>query len=673
MKPFSQALLVTIDSASTRDIDDAFTIQPRPGGGFDLLVAIADPSVFVPVGSADDLAAMAMAATIYVRESPSQRMLPPSISEDRASLVQGKLRDAMLLRVLLDASMRVVQFSVGFAPITVTQRLTYDEVPALIQGQSGPVASMLALASAVATELFAGRRSSGALALFDVSKRVMTDEEGRLLQMPSSGAMVGHLIIQELMILANASMAQYLASQNVPGLYRNHVPQLAAPPAADLASSLQAWIASGAADTASIAQRIQAAIGRAQYAPILGGHYGLAIPCYTHGTSPLRRYADLVNVRQLKALVQQRPFPYTQAELHEIAHSINRTLDERRDAVSESYKEALRAKTEAALRNDRLTGAPDHVLVQAIKLMAAAGTVDEALAAELHRLLDRDALTDKVADAMIAEWRTAAIWPQRLAQDFLAWVGAAPGRSMHLLLHGKQVGVFGAADIDSSGSGTHFEATCRITRDGTEFIGRASSTRKRDAEQLAVVAALADMLGCRPPASREQAPVLATSPSSANPKGSLLELVQTRGWPFPVIAHEMSGPSHAPHFSVVVTVQTPGRNFTAQGGGPSKKHAEASACEQLLGQLESFLPAAPPQPAAGAGDNPVGALQEHAQQRKAPMPVYDFRTKQSSPPIFEALVTVYDEGKSSVHSGFASSKAEAKRRAAEKAWAAINS
>lgn len=82
--------LVTIDSESTRDIDDAFSIRGLPGGQVELLVAIADPSTAVPVGSKADTEAQALAASIYARDRTVKRMLPQDVSENASSLVQGQ-------------------------------------------------------------------------------------------------------------------------------------------------------------------------------------------------------------------------------------------------------------------------------------------------------------------------------------------------------------------------------------------------------------------------------------------------------------------------------------------------------------------------------------------------------------------------------------------------------
>ena len=660
---------VTIDSPTTRDIDDAFGIHSIAGGGVEVAIAIADPTRVVPLGSKVDLAAQALAATVYVRDSPSQRMLPAEISEDQASLLQGRSRDAMVVRMVLDDSWSVDQFAVEFAPVLVTKRLSYEEIPALSKADGEPVAEMLRLASVVASELLARRQRSGALALFDVGRRVMTDEEGRLLRLPSAGAMVGHLIIQELMILTNASVARFMVSQNIPALYRNHVPQLAAPLASDLATSLQAWIASGSADADAIAARLQVAVGRAQYEPTLGGHYGLALESYTHCTSPLRRYADLVNLRQLKAHVQRQEYPYSQGELQSIGRSINQTIVERKEGASEGYKEALRSRTQAALQQERLTAAPDHVLVQAIKLMAEAGAVDEALSTELRRRIERAALTDKVADALLGEL-PPEIWPKALVQDFMSWVVAEPGRPMHLLVHGKQVGVFASADVQATGEGTSFNGVCRIVYRGAAINGRGTGFRKRDAEQRAVVAAVAAWLGGEEPPALPVATDAVANAGVANPKGALLERLQALGWPYPVFTHSVRGPSHAPHFSVLVAIESPGRKFQVEGSGASKRQAEADACEQLYAQVCKAVPAAPPAPAGGA-DNPVGALQERAQQRKVRMPDYEIRTKQANPPIFEAVVTVHEAAEPMSYSGFSSSKADAKRQAAAKALLAV--
>ncbi|MBV7542064.1 RNB domain-containing ribonuclease [Acidovorax sp. sic0104] len=665
---------MTIDSESTRDIDDAFTVHQVPGGDIEVLVAIADPTGAVPVGSETDDEALALAASIYARDRVVKRMLPLEVSEGGSSLVAGQARPAMVMRLLLGPGAAAQEFSVEFCCVTVTHRLAYGEIPGLIKGGAGPLQGSLQIASALASSLFNARASRGALALFDARKLVMTDEEGRLIRVASADAMVGHLIIQELMILANSQLAQYMARENIPGVYRNHEPQLAAPPSQVLAESLRAWMESGAADMEALNSRVGLSVGRARYAPTLAGHYGLALPAYAHSTSPLRRYPDLINVRQVKAFVQGSAYAHSQAQLVELCERINTTLSDRKDGTSAYHKEVLRRETEDRLDRASLKGAPDQVLVKAVKLAREQEQMPEVLRDELIERMRADTITDKVVDGLVTDL-PPALWPRDLATCFVEWVVAAPGRVMHVYNHGAQTGALLTADIQSTPQAGGFEGVCRISRDGTPFTGRGRGTRKRDAEQGAVLDALAKMLGCETPAARwsEPDPTGAQDgrPVLANPKGALLEFCQARSWAFPDFQHTVAGPSHSPYFTVTVRVATPLGARTGSATATSKKQAEANASAEVLPGLQEEFVVQQAAPAASAGSNPVGELQERAQQRKWAVPEYDIRSKQAQPPIFEAIVKVFEDGQRVEFSGFASSKNEAKRNAAAKALASL--
>lgn len=669
--------LVTIDSESTRDIDDAFSIRGLPGGQVELQVAIADPSTAVPVGSKMDAEAQALAASIYARDRTVKRMLPLDVSENSSSLVQGQARDAMVLRILLDAgSVQVVEFAVDFRQVVVTHRLTYGEIPARMGGDEVPLRDALRMASVLASGLFESRVNRGALALFDVKRMVMTDEEGRLVRMGNASAMVGHMIIQEFMILANAQLAQFMARESIPGVYRNHEPMLSAPASGELAKSLRAWMETGSADMEALNSRVGMSVGRARYAPTLNGHYGLALPAYAHGTSPLRRYADLINVRQLKAYTYGTVPPYSQAQLQELCESINTTLTERKDETTAWHKEVLRRETEDRLERASLQGAPDQILVQATKLVSQQEQeqMPVTLREELMSRMKAGTLSDKVADGLVSELPLAA-WPRDLANCFVDWMSAGPGRVMHVLLYARQSGVLQTMDLQATGQGTAFEGVCRISRDSTPYTGRAKGTRKKDAEQGAALDALSKMLGCATPPMRwaepEDESLEDGGVAIANPKGALLEFCQAMGWTFPSFKHKSTGPSHAPYFTASVEVHTPKGPYQAQATATSKKQAEANACVELLPVLQAEFPMKQSASAPVGAQNPVGELQEMAQQGRYRIPEYSIAPKQAQPPIFEAVVTVYADGKEREFSGFASSKGEAKRNAAAKALAAM--
>ena len=113
-----------------------------------------------------------------------------------------------------------------------------------------------------------------------------------------------HLLIQEFMILANRAVAQWLADQDIPALYRNHTARAISPDRETMNQTLMT-LGSGAA----IRKRLTSWLNRAEYGPALVGHFALNLPAYCHFTSPIRRLADLINHRIVKALLKQQDSP----------------------------------------------------------------------------------------------------------------------------------------------------------------------------------------------------------------------------------------------------------------------------------------------------------------------------------------------------------------------------
>lgn len=116
------------------------------------------------------------------------------------------------------------------------------------------------------------RRRGGALAVYDLQRLIVANEEGRLVQLSRAEEVLGHIIVQEAMVLVNTLAAKFMVEHDVPGLYRNHVPRPASPPVRDLAETLEAWIKSGELDLASARAQFHAIVGRASYGATTLGH-----------------------------------------------------------------------------------------------------------------------------------------------------------------------------------------------------------------------------------------------------------------------------------------------------------------------------------------------------------------------------------------------------------------
>ena len=340
-----QLPFVTIDPADARDHDDAVCAQPLPDGGARLWVAIADVAAFVPAGSALDEAARARGQSVYLPNGVIP-MLPPRLSHDLCSLKPHTERLALVADLRLDARGRVTQTRFQRATIRSIARLTYRDAQRAAESKeqraadskapsdAQPATAQPATAQPSAAQLSdalshlwhayrlaaSAREARQPLDLNLPEIRVQLDADGAVCGLDTPPRLEAHRLIEEFMILANQAAAKTLAEKRCALLYRVHarpdadkwpllaavtkqfgvqLPSAAAVRPADFNRFLaRARAAEQEALLSDVILRCQA---QAVYAPANIGHYGLALDAYTHFTSPIRRYSDLLVHRALIA------------------------------------------------------------------------------------------------------------------------------------------------------------------------------------------------------------------------------------------------------------------------------------------------------------------------------------------------------------------------------------
>jgi len=659
-----QPRYITIDSDSTRDIDDAFAVE-QTQDGYRLWVAIADPTMSVKIGSSEDERARLMGGSMYSRERTVQRMLPARISEDACSLVENKPRRAIVFEIYLNAGLEVVSFTTKAQAITVSNRLSYEQIPGILSDGMHVLHADMATSTKLARLLLQSRRSRGALALYDLSLFFLTDEEGNLREFRSTEETVGHILVQELMILTNSQVAQYMVEHDLPAVFRNHQSKSMAPPADELAKTIEMWMKATDAAQDRL-RRFTDLAGKARYGGEVIGHYGLNLPLYLHVTSPLRRYADLVNMRQLRAHMAGNPLPYEQTELKQLSIDLNEAIDRRKEERSNGYKQVVASTASRALDAGLLHKLADHELSAAVKLSREAGHLPQPLIAELIWRMEKGSLVDSVADRLVFDTPEVAYTsPLRIAMA--QWLQDYPARAQHLLLHGVQVGYFGDLNTTVEESNGKFLATINVIVKETLQVlsSTGNGARKREAEQAAAVYVIAAMLNLpEPQQETESKAAKQDAKVNGNPKGKLLELCQKNQWPMPEFTASGNGPSHCMTFSCEVSLYVCGISYLEKSkGASSKKEAEAMAAALLLGKLPQTQQK-PVKPITAASTNPISALQELAQQQNLPLPDYAFEQKSTLPPVFVCTVTTHHQGRTFSFEAMASSKQGAKAEAA---------
>src|SRR5262245_12680631 len=316
--------LVTIDGENARDFDDAVMVEPL-GTGFLLTVAVADVAYHVPVGSPLDLEARARGTSVYFPDRVVP-MLPEALSNGICSLKAGEDRLCKAVRLEFDARGRLLGAAFHDAIIRSMARLTYTQVrQALVdrdpqvRQQLAPLVQHLERAEALARQLIARRRQRGALDFDLPEAEIVLDLRGKPENIVRAERSIAHQMIEEFMLAANEAVARELARRKLPVIFRVHE-QPDAESVRSLARFLEGFglrldLVDGRPTSKAYREVLGHAAGRpeerlintvllrslkqARYSTEPLGHFGLATEAYTHFTSPIRRYPDLVTHRLL--------------------------------------------------------------------------------------------------------------------------------------------------------------------------------------------------------------------------------------------------------------------------------------------------------------------------------------------------------------------------------------
>ena len=328
--------LVTIDGEDARDFDDAVYCEPAKIGrvkspnGWRLLVAIADVSHYVETGSAIDIDAYDRATSVYFprRVIP---MLPEKLSNGLCSLNPNVERLCMVCDMLVTAKGDVHAYQFYPAVMFSQARFTYTEVAAILANTRGPEAAQrknlvphLLDLHDVYQALLKERGVRGAVDFETTETQIVCDEAGRIEKIIPRTRNVAHRLIEEAMLAANVCSADFIASSKHVGLFRVHEG-----PTPEKKDMLRNYLkAAGIGMTISDdptpgefqqiaqatkdrpdAQQIHSMLLRSMqqaiYTPMNSGHFGLAYEAYTHFTSPIRRYPDLLVHRVIKAVLNK--------------------------------------------------------------------------------------------------------------------------------------------------------------------------------------------------------------------------------------------------------------------------------------------------------------------------------------------------------------------------------
>ena len=386
---------VTVDDAGTRDLDDA--VAATWGGATDepvqVAVHIADVARAVGVGSDADRYARVAASTAYFAVGDNAPMLDPALSEGALSLLPGQDRWALSARFTVASDGTIGDVEVEGAAIRSSAKLSYDALEEWLDGDADAIrdeagaaadAAEQVLGSAVeaARRLGAERDARATFeSLFDDAQVAPALVDGKLTTVEAEPHAAAYRLIERLMVAANEAVASWLISRGVPALYRAHtgiaddrlerlraavaladakVPALDDPTAeteavvGQLISEIDRLDADGRPDERDLlVSVVTSSTARATYEPDPSAHTGLASGAYTHFTSPIRRYADLVVHRQIRAALADEEPLHAAEDLRALAG----WLDARAGGVSHLQSRERTQLWDRLLDRGFLTGA----------------------------------------------------------------------------------------------------------------------------------------------------------------------------------------------------------------------------------------------------------------------------------------------------------------------------
>lgn len=351
---------ITIDGADAKDFDDAVYCKPGERGGWVLYVAIADVGQYVKTDTDLDREALNRGNSVYFPDYVVP-MLPEILSNGLCSLQPKKERLVMVCEMQITKSGKVTDYHFYEGIIKSHARFTYDEVWELLENKTKkkePLLVHLKELQRLYHSLLKQRKARGALDFSRVEAHIVFDEQRKIKQLKPVEHHYVHGIIEECMLAANVCASMFLLQAKIPALYRVHegpdVEKLAnlraflkglglelkggnKPQSRDYADLLTKIV--GRPDEHLVQTVLLRSMRQAVYTSQNIGHFGLAYEAYAHFTSPIRRYADLINHRAIKYLLHDgkaNKYYYTNAMIQNFGNHCSLTERRADDAADDA-------------------------------------------------------------------------------------------------------------------------------------------------------------------------------------------------------------------------------------------------------------------------------------------------------------------------------------------------
>lgn len=658
---------VTIDSEQTRDIDDALWISAREDGYWHIYVSIADVAEAIPPGGKLDERAREMVTTKYYKLGNSP-MLPRKFAEDELSLWPDRERKTMTVDITIRGadSMDVVKTEIYPSTLKSMARCTYERIPDIRKYRDHEGFDLVDLGCKMAMRLLERRRKAGAMVLYDLNNGWITTEEGVLRKIEKKEETIGYILIQEMMILANAQVAEFAVKNNIPVLFRNHQAMSAAPDRSILMEQMEVALTTAMApsDLDAVRQRTHMLVGRADYGASLLGHYGLNLPAYLHFTSPIRRYADLITQRQIKAFINGEPLPYTKDDIEAVAHHINDTLEDERQQASMHFKTKDEEKAHRAIDARRLDGLDAVHFERVTKVEARSGNDPSDAFEEAYTRRLKENRIPLISMTVILTTEGFSEGWKPVVQATIDQLAKRPEDAVSILAMAQGVAEWPLVEYQVTHEGPDHARTFTCvatllwhnTSRELAWSGTGTASTSKLAKQQAAIDLLAALHGAKAPAKPAPKSTLSTFMAKELAVVRLAVAMPDKGLVVGstgVVVHLHGDDAYEVEFITVngheVLTLKPDQVMPLDAPVPE----------------ENKLPPAV-KPDISSGKDPVSALMEYVQKIKAPTPDFQFtKTGPDHVPTITCTASIHVPGLSRItKKATASSKQDAKKQAA---------
>jgi len=301
--------VITIDDESTKDMDDGLSLE-KDGDGYILGIHITDVAAVIKPDSVLDHEVKSRATSIYCPER-TIHMLPRDVSQNKLSLIKGEIRPALSCLFKLDKDYAIKEKRLVLSLIKVAERLSYNQVDEMLEQQDSSLLPLYNIAVSLETK----RIEDGANKVYrrDVSVNVAEDGEVSIVEIDENGP--ARSLVGEMMILANCEMAEYAARNSFPVVFRGQQePHERNEDEKDLPTG----------PAADYQERTKLKRSEISFTP--SRHSGLGVKAYIQCSSPIRRYVDLINQRQIENhLLHAEPL-YSAEDLEQLLVEIDQPL-----------------------------------------------------------------------------------------------------------------------------------------------------------------------------------------------------------------------------------------------------------------------------------------------------------------------------------------------------------